>query len=243
MSRWIIVFLLLFTGPAWAGGSPWMVSVNEPYLEIRTGPGRGYPVFYTVEHSETVTVIKQKTGWYKVRTDRDKSGWIPRTELAKTRNTDGSVVDLDEIEQNAAIDNRWRAGFSTGDFGGANVLSVFGGYALSQNLSVEVSFSQAPGPIAENVMATGSLVHQFIPEKRLTPFFSLTAGMLRTSPSATLVQTEDRTDQIAAAGVGVRAWVSKRFVVRAEYRNYVVFTSRDDNQEIDEWKAGFTFLF
>jgi hypothetical protein len=30
---------------------------------------------------------------------------------------------------------------------------------------------------------------------------------------------------------------------RAEYRSYVLFTSRDENEEIDEWKGGFAFFF
>ncbi len=242
--RAAIALLLLFTAlPGFAGKTPRIVTVAENYLELRTGPGRGYPVFHTAESGETVEVLKQRTGWYKVRTRRDIDGWVSRADLAKTRETDGELVQVDVIELGDVVEHRWRAGFSTGDFGGANVLTVLGGYNFTNNLSIELSFAQATGPFAENVLATASLVHQFVPERRLTPFFSLTGGLVRTDPSATLVQTEDRTDQVAAAGAGVRAWITRRFVFRAEYRNYVVFTSRDDNQEIDEWKAGFTFFF
>ena len=31
--------------------------------------------------------------------------------------------------------------------------------------------------------------------------------------------------------------------LQAEYRSYVVFTSRDENEEIDEWTVGFTYFF
>ena len=31
--------------------------------------------------------------------------------------------------------------------------------------------------------------------------------------------------------------------MRGEYRKYVVFTDRDDNQEVNEWKIGFAFFF
>ena len=44
-------------------------------------------------------------------------------------------------------------------------------------------------------------------------------------------------------GLGLRTYLSRRFLLRAEYKSYVVFTSRDDNEEVDEWKAGFTFFF
>jgi hypothetical protein len=38
-------------------------------------------------------------------------------------------------------------------------------------------------------------------------------------------------------------YVSRRFMFRGEYNSYLTFTSRDDNEELDEWKAGFAFFF
>jgi hypothetical protein len=38
-------------------------------------------------------------------------------------------------------------------------------------------------------------------------------------------------------------YVTKRFMFRTEYSSYLTFTSEDDNEELDEWKAGFTFFF
>jgi hypothetical protein len=67
--------------------------------------------------------------------------------------------------------------------------------------------------------------------------------VIKTEPKATLAATTDRTDSIALAGVGVRAYLTRRFVFRAEYKTHVVFTSRDDNEEVQEWKAGFSFFF
>ena len=64
-----------------------------------------------------------------------------------------------------------------------------------------------------------------------------------TSPSATLVLPLDRTDQTAYAGAGLRFYLTRRFFVRAEYRWHTVFTSRDDNEELDEWKLGLAFFF
>ena len=67
--------------------------------------------------------------------------------------------------------------------------------------------------------------------------------MINTDPNATLVQTEDRSDPLAHFGVGARAYLARRFMVRAEYKNYIVFTSRNENEDIDEWKVGFAFFF
>jgi hypothetical protein len=81
------------------------------------------------------------------------------------------------------------------------------------------------------------------PEKRWSPFFTLGAGAIRTEPKATLVDTLDRRDSMALAGAGFRVYLTRRFVFRTEYKTYVAFTSRDDNEEIREWKAGFSFFF
>ena len=34
------------------------VKVADPYLEMRTGPGEGYPIFHVVDRDEFVEVIK-----------------------------------------------------------------------------------------------------------------------------------------------------------------------------------------
>ena len=51
------------------------VAVAEPYVELHTGPGRGYPVFYIAERGETVELLKQRTDWIKLRTARGVEGW------------------------------------------------------------------------------------------------------------------------------------------------------------------------
>ena len=235
--------VLLFASTPALAGSGFIVQVVEPYLELRSGPGSSYPIIQTAERNEIVTVLKQRTAWFKVRTDRGRTGWAHRHDIALTRDEHDQPVQLEQMTLEAMLTHRWRAGFMTGDFGGANSLNVTAGYAFNPNLSAELGLTQALGPFAENVIVSASLVHQFTPQRRLTPFFSLTGGVIRTDPKATLVLTEDRQDELAAVGAGVRAWLSRRFVLRAEYRNYVVFTSRNDNEEIDEWKAGFTFFF
>ena len=50
--------------------------ITAPYVELHTGPGRGYPVFYVAERDEAVTLLKQRTRWVKVRTQNGKEGWV-----------------------------------------------------------------------------------------------------------------------------------------------------------------------
>jgi hypothetical protein len=80
-------------------------------------------------------------------------------------------------------------------------------------------------------------------ERERRPLDVLGAGAINTHPKATLVATVDRTDSLALAGAGMRMYLSRRFVFRAEYKAHVVFTSRNDNEDIREWKAGVSFFF
>jgi hypothetical protein len=138
---------------------------------------------------------------------------------------------------------RWEVGALYGDFGGANVISTYGAFSLTENLSFEMGFSQALGRFSDSTMVNMNIVHTLFPERRVSPYFTLGGGTIHTEPKATLVATLDRTDSLAHAGAGARVYLTRRFVFRAEYKAYVVFTSRDDNEEIREWKAGFSFFF
>jgi hypothetical protein len=87
------------------------------------------------------------------------------------------------------------------------------------------------------------VTHVPVPEWRIQPFLSMGTGMIRIQPKGSLVQTPARTDQFAYVGGGLRAYLARRFIIRAEYKEYVVFTDRDENEEANEWKIGFAFFF
>ena len=96
------------------------------------------------------------------------------------------------------------------------------------------------GDYSDGYMGTASIVMSPFPEWRVSPFFEIGTGMIHVEPQTTIVQSQDRTDEIAHAGVGADVYLSKRFIFRVEYKRHTVLTSRDDNEEIDEWTAGFS---
>ena len=131
----------------------------------------------------------------------------------------------------------------TGDFGGANIVSATGSYALTQSLHARLDVTHLLGSYSNGWMGTAGLLHAFMPQRRVSPFVSLGGGIVHISPKATIVQSGDRTDPAAYSGLGVRGYLTNRFLLQAEYRKFVVLTSRDDNEEIDEWTMGFTYFF
>ena len=42
------------------------LQVIDPFVELHTGPGRGYPVFHVVEQGESIAVLTRRPDWYEV---------------------------------------------------------------------------------------------------------------------------------------------------------------------------------
>lgn len=61
--------------------------------------------------------------------------------------------------------------FSGGEFDGANVIALTAGYALSENLSLELNYSKVLGRFSSLDMTGISILHQPFPEWRVSPFF------------------------------------------------------------------------
>lgn len=235
---------LLFSTAAFAQKRYQQVIIEDPYIELHTGPGRGYPIFYVAERGSQIALLKRRTEWFKIEIPRGEEGWVHRDQLEATLGLNGEPFD---VPGGFSIDDytgrRWEMGVQYGDFGGANVIASYGAFSLTENLSFEMWLSQALGRFSDSQMVNVNIVHMMYPDRRWSPFFTLGAGTIHTEPKATLVATVDRRDSLAHAGVGLRTYLTRRFLFRAEYKTYVVFTSRDDNEEIREWKAGFSFFF
>lgn len=219
------------------------VQVVEPFLELHTGPGRAYPVFHVVEQGERIEVFRQRTDWFQVRTAEGVEGWVRWRALRGTRTADGTPPAVATAGADDFQHRRWEAGFRLGRLEGATLISAYGAYALTENLYLQLTGSQALGDFSDSVLGDVALGIQPFPDWRVSPYFALGTGVIHTEPAATLVQARDRTDQFAYVGVGLRAQVGRRLLLRAGYRNLVVFTSRNDNEELDEWHAGLAFFF
>jgi hypothetical protein len=242
-AAWLCVVVLLTSAPLQAAREYRSVAVADPYIEMHTGPGRGYPVFHVVDRGETVDILVKRTDWFQVRTANGKEGWVNRDQMERTLQDSGLPFRLSRSTIEDFTSARWETGVLGGDFGGANIISLYGSYSLNPHVSVELWASQILGDVSNGWTASANVVHETFPEWRVSPFFTLGSGIIRTKPKSTIIEPEDRRDMIGHVGAGFRVYVTRRFLLRAEYKSYVVFTSRDENEEIEEWKAGFAFFF
>ena len=240
----LTVFLLLIGNISLAAEKQKnLLEVADPYIELHTGPGRGYPIFYVAERGEWIEVLYRQTDWFKIRTKDKKEGWVSTNQLQMTLEPSGKRVDIKEPGPEEFRVRNWEYGALVGNFSGAAIISFYAGYHFTENISTEISLSQDIGSASSSILLGFHLVHEPFPEWFVSPFFSLGTGMIHTTPKATLALIQDRTDQYANYAIGARMHLTKRFLVRMEYRRYVIFSSRNENEDINEWKAGFGFFF
>ena len=246
-AAWLAALLVsaagLFAPAAEAAREYLQLFVTEPYLELHIGPGRRYPVTQVVARGESVDVLYRRTEWFRVRTERGVEGWVSERDLSLATLADGSAFTFDFGNRAGYMSHHWESGVSMGDFGGATLISAYVSRSLTNQLAIELTGSQFLGNASNGYLADIGLTHVFAPEWRLSPFVTIGTGIITVQPKTTLVQQQDRTDQSAFVGAGLRWYWTRRFFVRGEYRTHKVFTSRNANEEIDEWKLGLAFFF
>ena len=241
----LVLFLVFISQLACAATAedPREVNIADPYLEVRTGPGRGYPVFHVAERDARITILFRKTQWFKVQTPEGKIGWVDRTQMSLTLTPAGERTQFVEITREQEKQRIWEWGVMTGNFDSSTVISVYGGYAFNELLAAEFSISHILGIQSSSYLVNLNLVSYMSPSSEISPFFTLGVGILDTNPHDVLVSTLDRTDTASHFGFGARMYLTERFVMRGEYKSYVIYLSQDNNKELDEWKLGITAFF
>ena len=219
------------------------VFVKTPYLELHTGPGRGYPVFNVVPQGESVIVLFRRTAWVKVRTRRGVEGWASEDDMMQTVLADGEPLPLRVGTRAGFTSHHFEVGAFAGAFGGASLVSAYTSMSFNSQMAVEAAIGQFLGRYSNGVTADIGLTHVPMPQWRLSPFLMLGIGVLHVEPKATLVQPSNRTEQTAYVGGGFRYYIGRSFFLRAEYKTHVVITSQNRNQVEDEWKLGFAVFF
>ena len=222
------------------------VKVIEPFMEMHTGPGIGYPITNVIERGTIASILVQRADWYKVRDAKGKEGWVPFDQISKTQAPNGDPINFLSITQEDFSKRSWEWGVMGGDFGGAPVFSTYGSYFLNRSFATEASLSQSIGEASSSVMLKIGIFMQPFPDWKYSPFFHMGTGIIDVKPSSTLIQPIDQTNQFSNITLGLRMHVTQRVIFRLEYNDYVIFSAtkdNDDNEDITEWKLGFAVFF
>ena len=240
----VLLLFALFSAPAASNAREYLqLFVAQPYLELHTGPGRGYPVFHVVPRDASVDVLFRRTDWFKVRTEHGVEGWASQRDMLQMVLADGSPFRFGVGDRAGFNSHRYEMGLFAGAYGGANYVSGYASLSFNSQLALEAALGQFLGRFSNGVTGDVGLTHVIVPEARWSPFLTLGVGEVHIEPKATLVQAANRTEATAYVGGGVRYYLTRRIFVRGEYKAHYVFTKRNQNQEADEWKLGFAFFY
>ena len=219
------------------------LKVVDPYLEMRTGPGRGFPVHHVAERHELVTIELRATDWYKVRTANDKVGWVHRRQLEATLTEAGVAKSFRDTAIDDYLTRRVQVGAAVGRFKSEPMQKIWASYRLSDALTLEGTLAQVQGVFSGTDLWHGNLLAEPWSDQRLSPFLGIGVGRFRNFPNQTLVGATDTDANLANATVGVRYYMSERFVLRADYAIYTAFVSDQRSQEFRAVSAGISFFF
>lgn len=242
--RFFFVSLLIIAVPLAARAASTQLEVVEPYLELHTGPGRGFPVFHVVDRGQRVTLAGRKTDWFLVRTEKGVEGWAARRSLEMTLTAAGVPATFRDTLLDDYLQRHLEVGFSVGTLDFSDPMLTFRvAYRFVPNLALELSYAQSSGNFSSSAFASLSLVSQPFPEWRVSPFFSLGLGRYRNTPKQTLIGVVETESNLGNAGLGVNVYVTSRFIVRGDYRRHLAYIDVNRINEYNELSLGFSFFF
>jgi hypothetical protein len=243
---WIAAVLVIVPAspPAHAADTPpERLRVADPYLELHTGPGRGFPVFFVVARDEWIEMELRYTDWFKVRADGGKEGWVHRSQLANTFTEAGAAKTFRDVALDDYLARRLQLGAAWGKFKSEPMLKLWSSYRLSETLHVEGTIGQVQGLFSGTDIWHLNLVSEPLSDLRLSPFFSVGVGKFKNLPNQTLVSALPTNAKLSNASVGLRYYLTERFILRADYTLYTAFVGDTRTGEYRAKTIGLAFFF
>jgi hypothetical protein len=219
------------------------LQVAEPFLELHTGPGRGYPVFFVVERRQWVAVQLRRTDWYRVRAEGGQVGWVQRKELEATLTEAGASKTFRDVVLDDYLGRRLELGGAWGRFKSEPMLKLWLQYRLADTVSAELGVGQVQGLYSGTDFWHLSLSSEPWSDHRLSPFFSVGLGKFKNIPNSSLVQAITTDAKLAHATLGLRWHLTERFVARLDWSLYTAFVADNRSLEYRAATAGIAFFF
>lgn len=219
------------------------VQITDPYIELRTGPGRGYPIFHVAARDEWVEILLRHTDWFKVRTANGREGWVNRTQLETTLTEAGTTKAFRDILLDDYLQRRLELGAAWGQFKSEPMLKIWSAYKFADALSIEGTIGQVQGVFSGTDFWHINLNVEPWSDQRLSPFFGVGLGRFKNIPNASLVSATVTNANLANASIGLRFYMTDRFVARLDYGMYLAYVSDADSADYRAWTAGIAFFF
>ena len=146
------------------------MQVTDPYIELHTFAGRGYPIFYVAARGEWISIELRHTDWYKVRTATGKVGWVTRQQLQSTLAENGLPNDFGDVKYNDYLARRVELGAGYGRFHRESMIKFWVSYRISDTLSFESTYGQVQGVFSGTSLWHVNLQAEPWSDQRFSPF-------------------------------------------------------------------------
>ena len=219
------------------------VQVTDPYIELHTFPGRGYPVFFVAARGEWIAIELRHTDWYKVRTAGGKEGWVNEAQLQTTLAESGLHQHFGDAQFNDYLARRVELGAGYGRFHQEPMIKFWLSYRLSDTLSIESTLGQVQGVFSGTSLWHVNLQAEPWSDQRFSPFAGIGIGQFKNIPNQSLVNFQPTNARLSDAIVGARYHLTDRFMIRVDYAIYTAFVSDQRSLEYRAATAGLSFYF
>jgi uncharacterized protein YgiM (DUF1202 family) len=246
LARWAACALLTLLGavatiaPASAAEK---LQITDPYIELRTGPGRGYPIFHVAAREEWIEILLRHTDWFKVRTANGREGWVHRAQLETTLTEAGTTKEFRDILLDDYLRRRLELGGAWGQFASEPTLKIWAAYRFADALSVEATIGQVQGVFSGTDFWHVNVNVEPWSDRRLSPFFGIGVGQFKNIPNASLVGATVTDANLANASVGLRYYIAERFVARLDYSIYTAYIADSNTADYNAVTIGLAFFF
>jgi hypothetical protein len=239
-----VSLLAALAAPAYAAeANEERVQITDPFIELRTGPGRGYPIHFVAAREEWISIELRHTDWYKVRTVGGKVGWVNRAQLSTTLTEAGAAKSFRDIAIDDYLLRRAEFGAGWGRFKKEPMLKLWAGYKMSDTLSMEATVGQVQGVFSGTNFWHVNVQSEPWSDERFSPFFGIGLGRFRNIPNTSLVSAEPSNSNLANATLGVKYHITDRFVARLDYTIYTAYLSDARTGQYRALTAGLSFFF
>jgi len=243
-----VITLVLFSPLALSAGDKILrLQVIDPYADVHSGPGRGYPVLHAIEEGEFIDVLTRRPGWYEVRTQNGRVGWVTAAKISRTIQVSGEPADLPTVSFGDYLKNAWRVGLSTGVFTSgelesADLWSASAGYRAISWLGLELEYGKMYGDEVRGDFYAFNTLIEPISKWRVSPYVLLGVGSLGADSQPKLVPLGEDRSTYQNYGIGANYYLGRNFLIKLEYRSYTVSTDQDD-AGLGAWRLGFNTFF
>jgi hypothetical protein len=219
------------------------LQVTAPYLELHTGPGRGYPVAFVVERRQWISVELRRTDWFRVRAEGGQTGWVQRRQLESTLTEAGAGKTFRDLLLDDYLARRVEFSGSWGRFDSEPMLKLALHVRVADSVGVELGAGQVQGLFAGTDFWQLSLVSEPWSDRRWSPYLGIGLGRFSNLPNRSLVDAVPSSPKLAHATLGLRWHIGERFTARLESTLYTAFVSDSRSTEYRAVSVGLGFFF